>query len=333
MTWLVQPSLVNEPFSDPGLFIDFRFGRRAMLFDLGDLTPLSPRQLLRVSHCFVSHTHMDHFAGFDRLLRICLHRATPLHLTGPEGFADRVEHKLRAYTLNLLDEDSVDFTIIASEFNGVGFDRVCEFRAREAFRRRDQPPVQLARGLLLDEEEFWVKGAVLDHGIPCLAFAFEEKLRLNVWREGLRRLGLPVGPWLREAKAAVRLGAPDNTEIGVRDGLSISLGNLRKEALRTARGQKIAYVVDLAYGGLNVEMVVALVREADQLFIEAPFLDVDADVAAQRRHLTARQAGHIAKQAGVRRLIPFHFSARYRDRADELMREAEEAFLVGDHQS
>jgi ribonuclease Z len=333
MTWLVQPSLVNEPFSDPGLFIDFRFGRRAVLFDLGDLTPLSPRQLLRVTHCFVSHTHMDHFAGFDRLLRICLHRETPLHLIGPEGFADRVEHKLRAYTLNLLGEDSVDFTIIASEFGGVGFDRVCEFRAREAFRRREQTTVRLAPGLLLDEEEFWVEGAVLDHGIPCLAFALEEKLRVNVWREGLRRLGLPVGPWLREAKAAVRLGAPDHTEIGVSDGLTISLGDLRQHALRTARGQKVAYVVDLAYEKLNVEKVVALAREANQLFIEAPFLDVDADIAAERRHLTARQAGHIAKQAGVGRLIPFHFSARYRDRADELMREAEEAFLAGDHQS
>ena len=177
MTWLVQPSLVNEPFSDPGLFIDFRFGRRALLFDLGDLTPLSPRQLVRVTHAFVSHTHMDHFAGFDRLLRVCLHRTAPLHLIGPAGFANRVEHKLRAYTLNLLDEDSIDFVIVVSEFSGAGFDRACEFRAREAFRRREMPAVHLFPGLLLDEEEFRIEGTVLDHGIPCLAFAFEEKLR------------------------------------------------------------------------------------------------------------------------------------------------------------
>jgi ribonuclease Z len=328
MTWLVQPSLVNEPFSDPGLFIDFRFGRRALLFDLGDLAPLSPRQLLRVTHVFVSHTHMDHFAGFDQLLRVCLHRTTPLHLIGPAAFADRVEHKLKAYTLNLLDAESVDFVIVAAEFGGAGFDRVCEFRPREAFRRSEIPAVRLSPGLLLDEEEFRVEGAVLNHGIPCLAFALEEKLRVNVGREGLRRLGLPVGPWLRGAKRAVRQGAPDHSQVSVHDGLAISLGDLKQHALR--RGQKIAYVVDLAYDERNIKKVVTLARDADQLFIEAPFLDVDANIAAERRHLTAHQAGHIAKQARVGRLIPFHFSARYRDQAEKLTREAEEAFSMSE---
>jgi hypothetical protein len=58
--------------------------------------------------------------------------AKPLHLIGPVGFADRVERKLQAYTLNLLDAESVDFIIVAAEFSGDGFDRVCEFRACEA---------------------------------------------------------------------------------------------------------------------------------------------------------------------------------------------------------
>src|SRR5262249_29865767 len=199
MTWLVQTRLINEPFADPGLFIDFRFRRRALLFDLGDLTPLSPRELLRVSHVFVSHAHMDHFAGFDALLRICLHRAEPLHLAGPVGFADRVAAKLAGYTWNLLDEGSLDFVILVDEFDG-GIARSARFRARGTFAREELEPRRLAPGLVLEEDELVIEAAVLDHGIPSLAFALQERRRVNVWRGALGRRGLPRGPWPNAGK-------------------------------------------------------------------------------------------------------------------------------------
>jgi ribonuclease Z len=48
--------------------------------------------------------------------------------------------------------------------------------------------------------------------------------------------------------------------------------------------------------------------------------------AAEKRHLTARQAGLLAREADVKRLIPFHFSPKHQDAEDLLVREALEAF-------
>ena len=52
------------------------------MFDIGELHTLSSRDLLKVTHLFVTHTHMDHFIGFDNLIRIFLGREKELHLFG-----------------------------------------------------------------------------------------------------------------------------------------------------------------------------------------------------------------------------------------------------------
>jgi ribonuclease Z len=71
---------------------------------------------------------------------------------------------------------------------------------------------------------------------------------------------------------------------------------------------------------------VDLAHDADLLFIEAAFLDADARTAAERGHLTARQAGRLAREASAKQMIPIHFSPRYLGREEELRREAQEAF-------
>ncbi len=311
MTQLVQPRLVNPPEGDPGVYVDFRFGRRAVLFDLGDLAPLTPRELLRVSHVFVSHAHMDHVAGFEPLLRLRLNRPRPLSVIGPAGFVRQTECRLGAFSWNLLDGASVDFRLTVAEFDGKRLSVAAEFRARDAFRRRDVPPVDLGEGIVLAEDDLAVEAVALDHGIPSLAFALQESLRVNVWRTGLEALGLPVGPWLDAAKTAIRAGAPDAHPIAITGHGEMPLGDLRDRVFHVEPGQRVVYVTDAADTAPNRAAIARLARGADHIFIEAAFAEADRDRARATAHLTARAAGEIARAAGARRVTGFHHSARY----------------------
>lgn len=335
---LLHPQLVNEPLGDPGLYLEVMFQRRAMLFDLGDTQPLPPRKILRITDIFVSHAHMDHFSGFDRVLRVCLGRDKALRLYGPPRFLDKVEHRLASYEWNLVDRYTTDFTIEATELGPDGSLSRARFRCSTGFRREPAECSSEAMGLLLADDGFRVRAAMLDHDIPSLAFSVEEVSHVNVWKNRLADMGLGVGPWLRDVKAAVMRSAPDDTEFlatwrgdgGLREA-RCRLGALKECAVSVVPGQKIAYVVDALYSAANADKIIALAHEADILFIEAVFLEEEAERAAARFHLTARQAGELAARAGARRFVPFHFSPRYAGREAELRREAEMAFAEFRH--
>jgi ribonuclease Z len=143
---------------------------------------------------------------------------------------------------------------------------------------------------------------------------------------------LPSGPWLTELKRQVAAGAPADTPLVVawhdRHGAherAHTVGELAHELLTSGRGEKIVYVTDVVHSETNVERIATLAAGADRLFIECVFLDEDGDHAARKFHLTARQAGLIARRAGAACAIPFHFSPRYMERERELRAELREA--------
>ncbi len=325
MSALVQPRLVNDAFGDSTLFLDFAFGRRAMLFDLGDIHALSPREIGRVTHVFVSHLHMDHFAGFDRLLRLRLNVAGRIRLVGPPGLCEGVAHKLAAYRWNLLGETSPDFALEALDWREGGFVAAGLFRARAGFARIELSLPDLSPGVVLAEPGLLVEAVPLDHGLPSLAFALQERLRVNVHKARLDEMGLAVGPWLSRAKERLRAG--EGGDVEGPEGQALSLEALvQAGALQTADGQRVAYVTDAGWSEANRKGIRAIAKDADTLFIEAGFLDADRAIANGRHHLTAAQAGTLAREAGARRAVAHHYSPRYETREAELSAEFEAAY-------
>ena len=354
MRTVLEPRLVDPTAFEPGLVVDVRDEKRALLFDLGPpIEVLPPRVLLRATHAFVTHTHMDHFAGFDHLLALGLGRVGRLVVWGGPGFCEQVGHKLAAYTWNVVHRYEVPMTIEAHAIAPNGSRRVVRFESRDGFAPvgpvADASPAAAsvdagAAGpaggappdgghLLLDEPLFSVRAAFVDHEMPVLAFAIEEKAQLRVAAGRLAAMGLATGAWLRTLKALVLAGAADDTPVDLawRDARGEhaerrSVGELKPLVLDTVPGRRIGYVTDLRGTPDNVERLAALLAGCDLLYIESVFSDADREQARRKNHLTARDAGAIARRLGARQVVPFHFSPRYRGGEERLRAEVAAAW-------
>lgn len=315
----LRTRLLNGQTGDPALLVSLRWQGRAILIDLGRIDRTPGTVLLPIEAVFVSHAHMDHFMGFDQLLRLFLARDGVLRLYGPAGIADCVQGKLSGYTWNLTDE--YGFTLDVTDISESTM-TTWRFAARNKFTR-ERLATKPFDGVCYRDPVVTVEAAPLDHKIVSMAYAVTERTHLNVRTEVLEGSDLRPGPWLNVLKNAVRDGAPDDTPIDVGSGQRRSLASLRDALLDVTPGQKVAYVVDTLFSPANAERIVRLARHADVFFCESPFLDADLDQASKRYHLTAGQAGALARAAEVRRLQVFHFSPRYEGRYGDLVAEAQ----------
>jgi ribonuclease Z len=337
MRTTLDPHLVDPTGNEPGLVVDVRDERHALLFDLGEIERLAPRLLLRVTHAFVTHAHMDHFAGFDHLLALGLGRMPRLDVWGGPGFADRLGHKLQAYTWNVVQRYEVPMTLVAHALEADGTRTQARFESARRFERIDEPPTALPLDApLLDGPLFSVRACIVDHEMPVLAFALDEKAQVRVASDRIAAMGLATGAWLRTLKQAVLADAPDETAIDIawvdRDGAQVArrtVGELRPLVLDTVPGRRIGYVTDLRFTKENIAQLEHILADVDLLYIESVFAEAESDHALRKNHLTAPQAGHIARRLRAKKVVPFHFSPRYRGREEALKAEVMAAWAGG----
>lgn len=329
MTSMFDYKLLNQPFGDPALYVRLANEKKALLFDLGDISGLSPGELIKVTHAFVSHTHMDHFVGFDHLIRLNLSRDKTLHLFGPDGIIENVKGKLKGYTWDLVF--GYPFIVKVSEITPGSINQV-RFICNEKFSAEEISKYPL-RPEIDSTPCYTVRAEALDHRIVSLAYSIEERFHININKDKLMKLGFPCGKWLNDFKDAVWRGEADDFMVSViemqaggREVERLPLIKLKDEIATISKGQKIVYVSDCRGTVSNLEKIISFAENADVLFCEAAFLDRDRDKATERGHLTAKQAGFVAREAQVKALRVFHFSPRYEGSQDKLYQEAEQEF-------
>jgi ribonuclease Z len=165
-----------------------------------------------------------------------------------------------------------------------------------------RPPFRLVLtdlkpGIVHQDDSTQLSAFPVSHrGAGNFGFVFQEKARRPFLVKRAEELGVPAGP---DRARLVR-----GQTITLADGQTVS----PDDVLGPARpGTKLAFVGDAS----RVDDLVDAVRGADALVIEATYTSLEADVAREFGHLTARQAAELAKEAGVQHLILNHISRRY----------------------
>jgi len=310
----VDVALVNGVFGDPLLHLRMRHQRRSLLFDLGDGGRLPARIAHQVTDVFISHAHMDHISGFLWLLRSRIGDYPVCRLYGPPGLARHIAGFLQGILWDRIENNAPAFEVMELHNDRLKCFRLLAGNVKaQLFNEKTA-----VNGELLVETGFRIRGLTLDHqGTPVIAYALKADQQINIRKDRLKARGLDPGPWLNELKQAL-LSNNLSAAIQLPDESYEYAGTLADELVLITPGKKLVYATDLADTQDNRQQLIHFAQHAHTLFCESAFVEADVDHATQNGHLTTRACGEIATQAGVSRLVPFHFSRRYLNKAEQL---------------
>ncbi len=171
---------------------------------------------------------------------------------------------------------------------------------------------ELEPGDAVERDGYRIEAFRTRHTRRSVGFALREDDRPGRFDvERARELGVPEGPLF----GRLHRGEP----VELDDGRTVEPG----QVVGPPRpGRSVVYTGDTA----PCDEVRAAARSADVLVHEATFAHEEAARARATGHSTAREAARCARDAGVRRLVLTHLSARYSERPGVLEEEARGTF-------
>lgn len=310
--------LVNGKTGDSGLYCFLKRTGEAVLFDIGNIENLEQKEISRLTHIFVSHTHLDHFIGFDRMLRVKVPNRCQMRLYGPPGLIDNVVGKLNGYTWNLLEAGQIRFDITELDESGqIRKAVVCNdfnfeplyYEVLSPFWCQNQYPEKPAAALAILSDGTMVHGVIVDHKTPVVSYSMISPIQYHIRQDQLDTLGLEPGPWISDFQSI--LVNQTNQECICIQGKNWDIKDLEAKITTKLSGKPIAYLTDLIYNEKNLSALDKILPDTAHLFCESCFMSQDEERAKDKKHLTTIQAARIAHRYRVKKMSNFHYSNIY----------------------
>ena len=307
---------LNSSFSDPVFFVRNVYMKKAVMFDLGKLGKIGNHELHDISCVFVSHTHMDHFSGFDRLLRSVLITDMKIRIYGPKNIIKNVEGKLNSYTWNLVDGYGLEIEVIELNYKE---SKKAVFKAKGGFDRED---LEYADTDLNLDDGFKVRYEIFDHGIPSIGYRLIEPRIINIQKEKLVELGFKEGIWLKDLKNKILNNEEGSITVNTVNGeKDFDIKELAKDICVDKAQEDITYITDIAPLEDNVIKAIQLADKSYLLIIESVFMDIDFTHASEKNHLTITIAKDIFNRSKSELIRFIHFAPRYEKERESFFEE------------